>query len=319
VKDVNDSGQIGLWGDVVIITGAGRGIGREHALQMAKLGARVVVNDAGVSVDGSSGSNPAESVVNEIRSAGGEAVASTHFIDDPHQAAEITQLAMDTFGSIEAVVHNAGILRDKTFARLSDEDIERVIQVHLVGAFNVLRPVIPIMREKKYGRIVLTSSASGLLGTFGQSNYGAAKMGLVGLMNVLAVESGQKGIFVNTIAPSARTRMTEELLGPLADSLDPSHVSPLVAYLCSRACSVSHEIFAVGGGRYARVFIGVAPGWCVGQNNFATIDEIAENFDKIRDTSGFVIPYSGEEEVAFLKAAVESLEPGVVTIKNQSL
>jgi hypothetical protein len=144
-------------------------------------------------------------------------------------------------------------------------------------------------------------------------------MGLVGLMNVLAVEGGSKGILVNTIAPSARTRMTEELLGPLADSLDPAHVSPLVSYLCSRACSVSHEIFAVGGGRYARMFIGVSPGWCVGQNNFATVDDISNNFDTIRDTTGYVIPYSGEEELAFLKAAIESLEPGAVSIKNQSL
>jgi NAD(P)-dependent dehydrogenase (short-subunit alcohol dehydrogenase family) len=314
-----ESAPIGLWGDVVIITGAGRGIGREHALQMAKLGARVVVNDAGVALDGSTGVSPAESVVQEIRALGGEAVASTHSIDDSRQAAQISELAMDTFGSIESVVHNAGILRDKTFSRLSDEDIDRVIQVHLVGAFNVLRPVVPIMREKGYGRIVLTASASGLLGTFGQANYGAAKMGLVGLMNVLAVEGGSKGILVNTIAPSARTRMTEELLGPLADSLDPAHVSPLVSYLCSRACSVSHEIFAVGGGRYARMFIGVSPGWCVGQNNFATVDDISNNFDTIRDTTGYVIPYSGEEELAFLKAAIESLEPGAVSIKNQSL
>lgn len=308
---------ISLLGDVVVVTGSGRGIGREHALHCASLGARVVVNDSGAMLDGKIGTSPAEEVAQEIRQRGGEAVASNHSIDDPEQAREIIDLAMDTFGSVESVVHNAGILRDRSFTNLSDDDIERVLQVHLVGAFNVLRPAVKVMREKSFGRIVLTASASGLLGTFGQSNYGAAKMGLVGLMNVLAVEGASKGIRVNTIAPSARTRMTEDLLGPLADALDPAHISPLVAYLCSRKCDLSHEIFAVGGGRYARMFVGVTPGWCIGKNNIATVEDIALNIDEIRRTDQFVIPYSGEEEMQFLKAAIESEKAGPVQFRNQ--
>lgn len=308
---------VSLDGDVMVVTGSGRGIGKAHAIYCASLGARVVVNDSGVALDGGVGVSPAEEVVHEIRALGGIAVASQHSIDDPLQAREITTLAMDTFGRVDSVVHNAGILRDRSFTNLSDEDIDRVLQVHLVGAFNVLRPAVKVMRKQNFGRIVLTASASGLLGTFGQSNYGAAKMGLVGLMNVLAIEGAQKGINVNTIAPSARTRMTEELLGPLAEALDPAHISPLVAYLCSRTCELSHEIFAVGGGRYARMFIGVTPGWCIGKENVATADDIALNIEEIRRTDRFIIPYSGDEELMFLKAAIESEKSGPVQIRNQ--
>lgn len=304
--------NVGFDGDVVVITGAGRGIGREHAKLCARLGARVVVNDAGVSVDGNEGENPADFVVAEIREAGGTAVASRHSIDEPTQAKEIIDLALGEFGELHAVVHNAGILRDRTFHNLSDEDIERVMAVHLIGAFNVLRPAVAHMREQRYGRIVLTSSASGLLGTFGQSNYGAAKMGLIGLMNVLALEGASRGILVNSLAPSARTRMTEELLGPLADALDPVHVAPLVAYLASRSCSVSREIFAAGGGRYARMFVGVSPGWTSGHGNVATVDDIAANFETIRSTDGFVIANSGEDELGFLRSAINGPNPGPV-------
>ncbi len=299
-------------GEVVVITGAGRGIGREHAKLCARLGARVVVNDAGVSVDGVHKDNPAEIVVAEIVDVGGIAVASRHSIDDPRQAKEIVDLAISEFGDLHAVVHNAGILRDRTFHNLSDDDIERVIAVHLLGAFNVLRPAVVHMRKQRYGRIVLTTSASGLLGTFGQSNYGAAKMGLIGLMNVLAIEGASHGILVNSLAPSARTRMTEELLGPMAKVLDPIHVAPLVAYLASRECSVSHEIFAAGGGRYARMFVGVSPGWTSGQGNVASADDIATNFEAIRSTDRFVIANSGEDEMGFLRSAISAQNPGPV-------
>lgn len=305
--------SVGFDGDVVVITGAGRGIGREHAKLCAQLGARVVVNDAGVAVDGVQSENPADLVVAEIREAGGIAVASRHSIDDAKQAKEIVDLALDEFGDLHAVIHNAGILRDRTFHNLSDDDIERVMAVHLLGAFNVLRPAVTHMREQRYGRIVLTSSASGILGTFGQSNYGAAKMGLIGLMNVLAIEGASRGILVNSLAPSARTRMTEELLGPLADALDPVHVAPLVAFLASRSCSVTHEIFAAGGGRYARMFVGVAPGWTAGQGNVASVDDIAKNFETIRDTEGFVIATSGEDELGFLRSAINAKNPGPVS------
>lgn len=299
-------------GDVVVITGAGRGIGREHAKLCAQLGARVVVNDAGVSVDGAQGENPADLVVAEILDAGGIAVASRHLIDDPRQAREIIELAIREFGDLHAVVHNAGILRDRTFHNLSDDDIERVMAVHLLGAFNVLRPAVVHMREQRYGRIVLTTSASGLLGTFGQSNYGAAKMGLIGLMNVLAIEGASRGILVNSLAPSARTRMTEDLLGPLAEALDPVHVAPLVAYLASRKCSVSHEIFAAGGGRFARMFVGVSPGWTSGKGNVASVNDIDANFEAIRSTDGFVIASSGVDELGFIRSAISAPTAGPV-------
>jgi len=307
---------VGLDGDVVIITGAGRGIGREHALLCASRGARVVVNDAGVSLDGTIGENLAEVVVAEIQSKGGIAIASTHSIAGSEEGAEITRMAIREFGAVHAVIHNAGILRDRTFTKLSDEDISSVMDVHLIGAFNVLRPAVAKMRDQGYGRIVLTSSASGLLGAFGQSNYAAAKMGLIGLMNVLAIEGAQKGILVNTIAPSARTRMTEDLLGPLAESLDPSHVAPLAVYLISRECNLTHEIFAVGGGRYARIFIGVAPGWAVGRGEIATVEDISANIDCIRNIDDFVVPKSGDDELKFIQAALANNSAGPVRSRN---
>jgi len=306
------TGLVSLDGDVVVITGAGRGIGRAHALLFAARGAHVVVNDSGANLDGVPGRSPADSVVSEIRDSGGTAVASSHSIDDPRQAADLVKLAREEFGSVHVVVHNAGILRDKTLHNLSDDDIERVLKVHLLGAFNVLRPAVAIMREQRYGRVVLTSSASGLLGAFGQSNYGAAKMGLVGLMNVLAIEGAERGILVNTIAPSAKTRMTEQLLGPLASSLDPEHVSPLVVYLASRACTVTHHIFAVGGGRYARMFVGVTPGWARGAGAVATPEEIVANLGTILDTDRYSIPNSGDGELNLLQSAVKQIGPGPV-------
>ena len=248
----------------------------------------------------------------EIQEAGGIAVASRHSIDDPVQAKGIVELAIGEFGDLHTVVHNAGILRDRSLHNLSDDDIQRVIAVHLLGAFNILRPAVAHMREQRYGRIVLTTSASGLLGTFGQSNYGAAKMGLVGLMNVLAIEGASRGILVNALAPSAKTRMTEELLGSLADALDPVHVAPLVAYLASRECAVSHEIFAAGGGRYARMFVGVSPGWTSGKGNVASVDDIASNLEAIRSTDGFVIAKSGQDELGFLRSAISAPNPGPV-------
>jgi len=219
-------------GKVAIVTGAGGGLGKSHALELARRGARVVVNDLGGSVDGvGDNASAAQKVVDEIVAAGGEAVADHNSVATPEGGAAIVQTAVDAFDTVDIVINNAGILRDKTFHNMTPELLEPVIAVHLLGAFYVTQPAWLIMREKGYGRIVNTSSNSGLLGNFGQTNYGAAKLGLVGFTRVLANEGKSKGIKANAIAPVAKTRMTEDLLGPLGDKLEPSEVTPTVTYL----------------------------------------------------------------------------------------
>ncbi|MGH8919615.1 MAG: SDR family NAD(P)-dependent oxidoreductase, partial [Actinomycetes bacterium] len=206
--------DLGFDGKVAIITGAGGGIGRHHALLLASRGARVVVNDLGGSVHGDgSDRGPAETVVKEITDAGGEAEADGNNVATPKGGRAVVQTALDAFGRIDIVINNAGILRDKTFHNMTPELLDPVIDVHLKGAFNVTQPAWVKMREQGYGRVVNTSSNSGILGNFGQTNYGAAKMGLVGFTRVLAAEGAKYNIKVNAIAPLARTRMTEELLG----------------------------------------------------------------------------------------------------------
>lgn len=296
--------NIRLDGQVALVTGAGRGLGRAYALQLADRGAHVVVNDIGSAPnDQPASQGPAESVVAEILQRGGSAHASFHDITDPGQAREMVESTVSTRGRIDAVVHNAGILRDRTLVKLSRDDVDAVIDVHLKAAFWTLIPTAEHMVKAGYGRIVLTASASGLFGTFGQSNYGAAKMGLVGLMRVLSAEGARKGILVNTIAPSARTRMTEDLLGPLAEKLDPAHVAPLVTYLCSRECKRGNQIFSAGGGRYARVFMGLTPGWTKPEG-IASPEDIADRMEAITAEEGYIVPDSGTDE---LNAMIEAL------------
>src|SRR4051794_21552631 len=229
--------DLGFEGKVAIITGAGGGLGRSHALELARRGALVVVNDLGGSVDGQGGSHTAaQQVVDEIAGAGGEAVANYDSVATPERGRAIVQTALDTFGRIDIVVNNAGILRDAAFKNMGPEQLEPVLDVHLKGAFYVTQPAWQHLREQNYGRIVNTASAAGIFGNFGQANYGAAKMGLVGLTRVLAVEGARNNILVNAIAPVAKTRMTEELLGPMADKLDPKFVTPVVAWLAHEDC-----------------------------------------------------------------------------------
>jgi NAD(P)-dependent dehydrogenase (short-subunit alcohol dehydrogenase family) len=287
--------DLGFDGKVAIITGAGGGLGRSHALDLARRGALIVVNDLGGSADGTGGSHTAaQKVVDEIKAAGGEAVPNYDSVATPEGGQAIVKTAMDAFGRIDVIINNAGILRDTSFKNMTPDQLNPVLDVHLRGAFYVTQPAWQIMRDQGYGRIVNTSSGAGIFGNFGQTNYGAAKMGLVGFTRVLAVEGAKNNIKANAIAPVAKTRMTEELLGPVADQLAPEFVTPIVTYLAHESCSVSGEVYSVGGGRVARVFIGVTPGYV---NKELTAETVAENLDQIRAEEGYEVPANLNEEM----------------------
>lgn len=291
--------ELGFDGKVAIITGAGGGLGRQHALLMAARGALIVVNDLGGAVDGTGAdTSAAQTVVDEIVAAGGEAVPDTNSVATPEGGEAIVKSAVDAFGRVDIVVNNAGILRDKAFHNLTPELLDPVIDVHLKGAFHVTQPAWKLMREQGYGRIVSTSSASGIFGNFGQANYGAAKMGLVGLTRVLAVEGAKYNIKANAIAPLAHTRMTEELLGALADKLDPAMVSPLVTYLAHESCEATGRVFTVGGGRVAEVFIAATQGF---HDAELSPEAVAEHWSTITDRDGYETPTNiGDETAMFL-------------------
>ena len=293
---------------VAVITGAGGGLGREHALLLAGLGAAVVVNDLGGSVDGTgAASSAADAVVAEIVAAGGAAVAEYSSVATPDGGAAIVRKALDEFGRLDVVINNAGILRDKSFANMEEDQVTAVLDVHLRGAFWVTRAAWPHMREQSYGRVLMTSSASGAMGNFGQSNYGAAKMGLIGLMNVLKLEGAKYNIKVNAIAPIAVTRMTEELLGSFgitADQFGPQAVSPAVAYLTSESCDLTGEIWSVGGGSVSRIFVGLTDGFFKHPTNDGQLatEDVVENLELIRDTANYLIPASNQDEFQKLGA-----------------
>jgi len=293
--------DLGFDGRVAIITGAGGGLGWEHAKLLASRGALLVINDLGASVDGSGASPVAEQRATEIRDLGGEAVGNIDSVATVEGGKAIVQTAIDAYGKVDIVVNNAGILRDKSFHNMEPAMVDTVIDVHLRGAFHVTQPAWLHMREQSYGRIVNTSSNSGILGNFGQANYGAAKMGLVGFTRVLAAEGAKRNIKVNALAPLARTRMTEDILGPFADQLDPAQVSPVMAWLAHEDCPVSGEVFSAAGGRVARFFIGMTEGWShPGQ---LTPEEVRDHFEEIRDPKGATIPAGpGDELTALLKA-----------------
>lgn len=292
-------------GRVAVITGAGGGLGRGYALELARRGARVVVNDLGGAVDGSGSSETAaDRVVSEIEAGGGEAVASYDSVSTRDGGEAIVQTALDTYGKVDIVINNAGILRDKSFSNMTMDEAEAVIDVHLKGAFFVSNPAFKVMKENSYGRFVHTSSASGIFGNFGQANYGAAKAGLVGLSNVLAIEGEKYNIKSNAIAPTAKTRMTEDILGPFADMFDPDQVTPMVVYLASEENPHTHQVFSVGGGRYARVFIGTNDGWFAGQGVVPPAEAIAENIESIRDITEFEVPMNNNDELMMIARIV---------------
>ena len=282
-------------GKVAIVTGAGGGLGRAHALELARRGAKVVVNDLGAAVDGSGGSSKAaQDVVGEIKAAGGEAIANGGSVSDREGAQSIVRDAIAAFGTVDILINNAGILRDKSFAKMPLDDFELVLNVHLLGSVYCTHAAWPVMADKCYGRIVMTTSSTGLYGNFGQSNYGAAKMGLVGLMNTLKLEGERKGIRVNTIAPVAATRMTANLGMPdeVFHALKPELVTPAVLYLVSEDAP-NGMIIEAGAGYYARVQVMEGKGVHLGPN--ATVDDVAAAAEAIADMSEATSFWQGAE------------------------
>jgi NAD(P)-dependent dehydrogenase (short-subunit alcohol dehydrogenase family)/acyl dehydratase/putative sterol carrier protein len=270
---------------VAVVTGAGGGLGRVYALELARRGAKVVVNDFGGARDGSGqgSGGPADKVVQEIREAGGEAVASYDSVTTPEGGENIIKTALDAFGRVDILINNAGILKDKSFTKMDLENWRGVMDVHLNGAFHVTRPAFRVMRERGYGRIVMTTSAAGLYGNFGQANYSTAKMALVGLMNTLKLEGGKYDIKVNTVAPIAATRLTADVLpAELQEKMTPEFVAPLVLYLCSEDCPVSGEIYNAGMGFYNRAAVMTAPGVVMGNGKIVpSVEEVSASWEKV--------------------------------------
>lgn len=285
--------MIDFKGRVAIVTGAGGGLGRQHALALAARGARVLVNDLGSACDGSGGTtSAADAVVAEIRAAGGQALANGASVTDFAAVQAMVQQAVDAWGRVDILVNNAGILRDKTFAKMDLADFELVLNVHLMGAVHCTKAVWPIMTAQKYGRIVMTASSTGLYGNFGQSNYGAAKMALVGLMQTLALEGAKHDIRVNCLAPTAATRMTEGLLPEaVLAALKPEAVVPAMLVLAS-AQAPTRTILCAGGGSFEAAHITLTEGLWLG-TDAQTPERLAARLAEVTDRSGETVPQNG--------------------------
>ncbi|WP_312764233.1 SDR family oxidoreductase [Stutzerimonas balearica] len=289
---------------VVIVTGAGGGLGRAHALAFARHGAKVVVNDLGGSAQGEgANSRAADRVVEEIRQAGGTAVANH---DSVTEGARIVEQALDSFGRVDVLVNNAGILRDKTFHKMEDADWDLVYRVHVEGAYKVTRAAWPLMREQGYGRVIFTASTSGIYGNFGQSNYGMAKLGLYGLTRTLALEGRKNNILVNAIAPTGGTRMTEGLIPPqVFEQLKPELVSPLVVYLASEQCQETSGLFEVGGGWMGKVRWERSLGVGFDPHGGFDAEDVAANWQRICDFENAAHPADNLEALKEMMANLQ--------------
>jgi NAD(P)-dependent dehydrogenase (short-subunit alcohol dehydrogenase family) len=280
-------------GRVAIVTGAGGGLGREHALALAARGAKVVVNDFGRAAE--SGQSAADTVVDEIRRAGGVAMADHGSVTDEAAMRAMVDAAVKAWGRVDILVNNAGILRDKSFAKMDLADFRLVMDVHVMGAVHCTHAVWPVMRAQQYGRIVMTTSSSGLYGNFGQSNYGAAKMALVGLMQTLSIEGAKDGIRVNCLAPTAATRMTEGLLPPdVLARLNPAAVTPALVYLVSDDAP-TRTVLCAGAGTFERAPVTLARGVHIGGGPDAA-EQVAARFDAISSRDGEIVPQAGSEQ-----------------------
>ncbi len=285
-------------GKVAIVTGAGGGLGRQHALELARRGAKVVVNDLGGSMDGSGGSSDAaKAVVEEIKALGGEAIGNGSSVTDDAGVAHMVQQAMDAWGRIDILIANAGVLRDRSFSKMEIADFEFVLNVHLMGTVKPTKAIWEIMKAQNYGRIVVTTSSTGLYGNFGQANYGAAKLGLIGFMNTMKLEGQKNNIHVNAISPVAGTRMTENLMPPeVLKRLAPEYVTPGVVYLCSEEAPTG-AILTAGGGVFALARLYETEGVYLGEGGLS-VEEIRDNWSKITDEAGQKAYFAGNEQGA---------------------
>lgn len=288
--------QVNFENRTVIVTGAGNGLGKAYALELGSRGAKVVVNDLGGSVDGNGASDSANEVVEQIKSEGGDAIANGASVTDLDAVKGMVDETTKKWGRVDVLVNNAGILRDKSFHKISIEDFNLVMSVHFQGTLNCTHTVFPIMREQNYGRIIFTSSSSGVFGNFGQSNYGSAKMAMVGLMNTLKIEGQKYNIHTNSITPVAYTRMTDGLLPEeVGESLQPEYVTPAVIYLSSDEAP-NGAIISAGAGVYSRIFIHETDGVSLGMGEEMTPENISASWDSISDMKGAKALQSGPEQ-----------------------
>jgi NAD(P)-dependent dehydrogenase (short-subunit alcohol dehydrogenase family) len=301
--------MIDFGGQVAIVTGAGRGLGRLYAMEIARRGGAVVVNDLGGTMHGEgSDASVADRVVDEIERAGGVAVASHDSVASPEGGEAIVRTALERFGRLDAVVSNAGIFHTTAFDDLDAKDWRRMLSVHLDGSFYLSQPAFRVMKSQGYGRFVFIASSAGLFGQPQSAHYAAAKAGIVGLANVVAIEGEAHGILANCVLPFGSSRMVTETIGgeevaresPFLRAIDPKLVAPIVVFLASRACQFTHQNYSAGAGRYARVFIGLGNGWLAAPGSEPTADDVAAHLAEVSATEPFRVPASIFEEVAEL-------------------